>query len=112
MSKEYTITSRVEHPAGLSTFTLPPAPYHEHHPVIMTMMSSQVPQLVCKHCGCGFDSPLGIENLGFEKMSVVDLFAGVNAFWGKLGVLGRNEKCPCGSNKKYKQCHLLLNLSK
>ena len=22
--------------------------------------------------------------------------------WGKVG---RNEKCPCGSNKKYKHCH-------
>ncbi len=22
--------------------------------------------------------------------------------WGKIG---RNEKCPCGSGKKYKNCH-------
>jgi len=109
---KYTINSRVDHPAVPSTFMLPPAPYHDHYPVIMVMMGSQVPQLVCKHCGCGFDTPLGIENLGFEQMSVVDLFACVNAFWSKLGGLGRNEKCPCGSNKKYKRCHLLLNLPK
>lgn len=24
----------------------------------------------------------------------------------RLGVVGRNERCPCGSGKKFKHCHL------
>lgn len=24
----------------------------------------------------------------------------------RLGKVGRNEKCPCGSGKKFKNCHL------
>jgi preprotein translocase subunit SecA len=27
---------------------------------------------------------------------------GEQATWGKVG---RNERCPCGSGKKYKHCH-------
>ena len=26
--------------------------------------------------------------------------------------VGRNEKCPCGSGKKYKQCHLRIDAAK
>ena len=26
-------------------------------------------------------------------------------------MVGRNEKCPCGSGKKYKKCHGILNIS-
>ena len=51
---------------------------------------------------------------GDVEQTVVDLFGnGVNgnanlppeAFAG----VGRNDPCPCGSGKKYKQCHGKLN---
>lgn len=112
IATEYTIHSRIVHPPLPTNISLPPTPYHEHYPVIMTIIGNAVPQLVCKLCGCGFDTPPGIENIGFATMSSTDLFASVNEFWKNFSKLGRNEKCPCGSGKKYKRCHLLLNLPK
>ena len=35
--------------------------------------------------------------------------AGGAAFAGQVPRVGRNEPCPCGSGKKYKQCHGKLN---
>jgi uncharacterized protein YecA (UPF0149 family) len=30
----------------------------------------------------------------------------VHADFGKQQPVGRNDPCPCGSGRKYKQCHL------
>ena len=34
-----------------------------------------------------------------------DLAADVDPTMGRTTKIGRNEKCPCGSGKKYKRCH-------
>ena len=69
IATEYTINTRIVHPPLPSPVRLPSAPYHEHYPVIMSIMGNAVPQLVCKLCGCGFDTPPGIENIGFAKIT-------------------------------------------
>ena len=36
------------------------------------------------------------------RVAADERIPGEPATWGKVG---RNERCPCGSGKKYKHCH-------
>ena len=51
-------------------------------------------------------SQLGGSNLGGSDGETMERDAADPATWGKVA---RNELCPCGSGKKYKHCHGVLN---
>jgi preprotein translocase subunit SecA len=69
------------------------------------LSSSEGPQALA---GPGYASQTSAEVLGFST-SAADTIArnsGDPSTWGKVA---RNEACPCGSGKKYKHCHGILN---
>lgn len=43
--------------------------------------------------------------MNFQHQSVTDNTEGQQTAASKMPKVGRNEPCPCGSGKKYKQCH-------
>lgn len=45
------------------------------------------------------------DNLGMAGAEQADAASGDEPFVRKTPKVGRNEPCPCGSGKKYKQCH-------
>jgi hypothetical protein len=56
-----------------------------------------------KHCGAGYEEFM-LSELGSDEALLRSLLPVI------LGRVrrGRNEVCPCGSNRKYKRCHLFV----
>ena len=46
---------------------------------------------------------IGKTDLSVKKTSAPKELAGMN--FQQIPKVGRNDPCPCGSGKKYKQCH-------
>ena len=50
-------------------------------------------------------SDLSKEGLDFYRQRFLDFFKyNINIIHARLGEVGRNEECPCGSGKKFKAC--------
>jgi hypothetical protein len=93
-----------------SRFVIPPAPRHTHEPVFV--MGGEIMQLVCFKCGCGFFPPDNMSEIDFPVYACHIVQNSVTDFWKGLEKMGRNDPCPCGIGKKFKNCHFLLNFRK
>ncbi|WP_195460399.1 SEC-C metal-binding domain-containing protein [Bacteroides fragilis] len=96
-------------PAELSAT---PIPYHQHlYHIVMSkacnicgFKENPLDALFCGACGSKLPKTIDTEKAkGISKI----ITSVLNHARGKEGrsIIGRNAPCPCGSGKKYKNCH-------
>src|SRR6266536_4250555 len=60
--------------------------------------------ILCYHSAVSRDALFCVSTDGSSRLAAIRLVSAL--FGGAMPKIGRNDPCPCGSGKKYKQCHL------
>jgi hypothetical protein len=69
--------------------------------ILDSQMTARQRRIVEEHCRRNADR---IANSDLVRAAFAD-YEGEQAFLSSLPKIGRNEKCPCGSGEKFKNCH-------
>jgi hypothetical protein len=69
--------------------------------ILESQMSERQSEIIRDHVFKNIDR---IENSDLARAAFAD-YAGQRTFLSSLPKTGRNEKCPCGSGEKFKNCH-------
>ncbi|QWF23708.1 preprotein translocase subunit SecA [Nocardioides sp. LMS-CY] len=94
-----------EEPEGEVDFEVEVEEEEAVEPMARTLPSAEQPSIRAK----GLDRPAAPQNLSYSAPSEdgeAEVRSGtVTTQDDEFAKVGRNDKCPCGSGKKYKQCH-------
>ncbi|MBB3040869.1 preprotein translocase subunit SecA [Nocardioides soli] len=94
-----------EEPEGEVDFEVEVEEEEAVEPMARTLPSAEQPSIRAK----GLDRPAAPQNLSYSAPSEdgeAEVRSGtVTTEDDEFAKVGRNDKCPCGSGKKYKQCH-------